>query len=164
MKETIELCAQVLMCFGLKKQNTGLLSPLNLAFVGDAIYEVVIRTAVLEEANAPVNRLNAKAREFVKAQGQARLMHSLLEAEVLSEKELSIYKRGRNAKSYTAAKNASLADYHTATGLEALMGYLYLEGKTQRMLELIQIAAGLTGMKLGTSSLKQERHGDLHER
>lgn len=142
-----ELSAQIMEIFQKSKQDTRLLSPLNLAFVGDAIYEVVIRTLVLEEANAPVNKLNAKARGFVKAEAQAVLMHCLLEAEILTEQEIGIYKRGRNAKSYTSAKNASLTDYRTATGFEAMMGFLYLEGKTGRMLELIKKAAELADRK-----------------
>ncbi len=142
-----ELLAQIMEIFQKPKQDTRLLSPLNLAFVGDAIYEVVIRTIVLEEANAPVNKLNAKARGFVKAEAQAVLMHCLLEAGVLTEQEIGIYKRGRNAKSYTSAKNASLTDYRTATGFEAMMGFLYLEGKTGRMLELIKKAAELADRK-----------------
>ena len=146
--ESREFVEQILGFFGKEKQNTNLLSPLNLAYIGDAIYEAVIRTLVLEEANAPVNKLNAKAREFVKAKSQAVLVHKLLDAEFLTEKELEIYKRGRNAKSNTAAKNASLTDYRTATGFEALLGYLYLEGQTGRMLELIKQAAALAGMKL----------------
>lgn len=142
------LSDQIIKSFGREKQDTNLLSPLNLAYIGDAIYEVVIRTAVLEKGNAPVNKLNAKAREFVKAESQAVLMHSLLQAEFLTEKEMSVYKRGRNAKSNTAAKNASLQDYHTATGFEALLGYCYLEGQMERLLDIIRKAAELAGFQL----------------
>lgn len=142
------LSAQIIRSFGKEKQDNNLLSPLNLAYIGDAIYEVVIRTAILEEGNAPVNKLNARARKFVKAQSQAVFMHSLLQAEVLTEFEVSIYKRGRNAKSNTSAKNASLQDYRTATGFEALLGYLYLEGQMERLLDLVKQAAELTGFNL----------------
>lgn len=148
MEEKQEFSAQITESFGKKKQNTYQISPLNLAFLGDAVYEVVIRTLVLAEANAPVNKLNAKARQFVKAETQAVFMHTLLESKVLTQEEIGIYKRGRNAKSYTSAKNASLADYRTATGLEALIGFLYLEGQTERLLELIKKAAELTGKRL----------------
>lgn len=139
---------QIIESFGKQKQDTNLLSPLNLAYIGDAVYEVVIRTVVLEEGNAPVNKLNAKAREFVKATTQAVLMHCLLQTEILTEKERSIYKRGRNAKSNTAAKNASLKDYHTATGFEALIGYLYLEGQMERLLKIVRQSIELAGLTL----------------
>ena len=79
-KEKRELSDQIIKSFGKEKQDTNLLSPLNLAYIGDAIYEVVIRTIVLEEGNAPVNRLNAKARELVKAKSQAVFMQNLLKA------------------------------------------------------------------------------------
>lgn len=143
-----ELSEQIIKSFGKEKQDTSLFSPLNLAYIGDAIYEVVIRTVILEEGNAPVNKLNAKAREFVKAKSQAVLMHHLLQAEFLTEKELAIYKRGRNAKSNTSAKNASLQDYHTATGFEALLGYFYLEGQTERLLNIVKMAVELAGFQL----------------
>lgn len=144
----LELCMQILESFDRKKQDSNLLSPLNLAYIGDAVYEVIIRTVVLEEGNTAVNKLNAKVRTFVKAQSQALLMHALLETEILTEKEKNIYKRGRNAKSNTSAKNASLTDYRIATGLEALVGYLYLEGETERILELIKIAIEQINWKL----------------
>ncbi len=108
----------------------------------------MIRTIVLEEGNAPVNRLNAKARELVKAKSQAVFMQNLLKANLLTQKELSIYKRGRNAKSNTSAKNASLQDYHTATGFEALLGYFYLEGQMEHLLEIIKQAIELSGFEL----------------
>lgn len=147
-KKSEEFFMRIMKNFGKEKQDTNLLSPLNLAYIGDAIYEVVIRTVVLENGNAPVNKLNAKARNFVKAESQALLMHKLLDSGILTEKETGIYKRGRNAKSYTSAKNASLTDYRTATGFEALIGYLYLEGQTDRMLEMIKQSVRLAGMEL----------------
>jgi len=143
-----EFCTQILDVLGKEPQNANLLSPLNLAFIGDAIYEVVIRTAVLEQGNAPVNRLNAYARSYVRAQGQSKIMHCLLENDELSPQEMTIYKRGRNAKSSTTAKNASVSDYRTATGFEALMGYLYLDGQSARMLELIWRGTELADMRL----------------
>lgn len=139
---------QIIKSFGKEKQDTNLLSPLNLAYIGDAIYEVVIRTVVLEHGNAPVNKLNAKAREFVKAKSQAMLMHHLLLADILTEKEITIYKRGRNAKSNTSAKNASLQDYRIATGFEALLGYFYLEGQMERLLHVVKQSIELAGLEL----------------
>ncbi len=100
-------------------------SPLTLAYLGDAVYEIVIRTIIVEKANAPVNRLHKRSSALVKASAQARLIKAI-EAR-LTEEEVSVYKRGRNAKSYTMAKNATMTDYRMATGFEALMGYLYLK-------------------------------------
>lgn len=110
-------------------------SPLTLAYIGDAIYELVIRTKIVTAANIQVNKLHKKSSSLVKAETQARMIKLLMED--LDDKELSIYKRGRNAKSYTKAKNASVIDYRNATGFEALMGYLYLSHNTKRMMDLI---------------------------
>lgn len=116
-------------------------SPLTLAFIGDSIYDLVIRTMVVERGNAPVNKLHKVVSSMVKASAQMEMFHEI--EPILTQEELSIYKRGRNAKSYTTAKNASMSDYRTATGFEALMGYLYLTNQLLRMMELINI--GLKG-------------------
>lgn len=110
-------------------------SPLTFAYIGDAVYELVIRTLVVDKANRSVNKLHKESAGFVKADTQAKMIMSLMDD--LTEEEISIYKRGRNAKSYTKAKNATYADYRNATGYEALMGYLYLSGQSERMMELI---------------------------
>lgn len=112
-------------------------SPLTLAYIGDGIYEVVIRTIIVDEANRQVSKIHKSAAELVKAQTQAVMIKNIMEQ--LTEEELTIYKRGRNAKAVTRAKNASMGDYRTATGFEALMGYLYLMGKSDRMMELIKL-------------------------
>ena len=111
-------------------------SPLTFAFIGDAVYEVVIRTIIVDEANRSANDLHQESSNFVKASTQAKLSEILMDD--FDEEELSVFKRGRNAKINTKAKNASLSDYKKATGFEAVIGYLYLEGKTDRMLELIK--------------------------
>lgn len=111
-------------------------SPLTLAYIGDAVYELIVRTIVVERANRAANELHKSTVKYVNARVQANMIESLLEE--LTEEELAVYKRGRNAKSHTAAKNASIQDYRKATGFEALVGYLYLSGKTARILELIQ--------------------------
>lgn len=112
-------------------------SPLTLAYIGDSIYDLVIRTMIVKRGNAPVNKLHKSASSMVKASAQMELFHRI-EPE-LTEEELSIYKRGRNAKSYTSAKNASISDYRSATGFEAMMGYLYLTDQLPRLLELINM-------------------------
>ena len=111
-------------------------SPLTLAYIGDAIYELVIRTILVRRGNTQVNKLHKQASGLVKAEKQSEMI-GLLEEE-LTEEELHIYRRGRNAKSNTSAKNASIVDYRRATGFEAVMGYLYLKGNYSRMLELIR--------------------------
>lgn len=125
--------------FKLEKQPAGSYSPLTLAYIGDAVYELVIRTIIVERGNAPVNKLHKRSAALVKAPAQAAMILAL--EPMLSEEELHIFKRGRNAKSYTSAKNATMIDYRTATGFEALIGYLYLEEKYERIVELVK--AGL---------------------
>jgi len=100
----------------------------------------------VERANRSANDLHKKATRYVKAETQARMIQALQEE--LTEEEEAVYKRGRNAKSYTAAKNASLSDYRKATGFEALMGFLYLTGQTDRLLYLIKKGIELIGMNL----------------
>lgn len=118
-------------------------SPLVLAYMGDAVYELVIRSRVVKEVNMQVNKMHKKTTQLVKAQTQARMIMAL--EEELTPEEHAVYKRGRNAKSATMAKNATMKEYRMATGFEALMGYLYLNGELQRMIELIE--HGLTVIK-----------------
>ena len=122
------------------------LSPLALAYIGDAVYEMLVRTTVLTGGNAPVNRLHKTARDMVNAKAQAEFYFRV--AEELTEEEAAVFRRGRNAKSYTTAKNASVADYRRATGFEALMGYLYMTGQTDRMLALIKDGIRLAGLEI----------------
>ena len=117
-------------------------SSLALAYIGDAIYEIFVRTMVLSKGNAPVNKLHKQSKEYVNAKGQAELYQVI--AEYLTEEEKAVFRRGRNAKSYTTPKNMDIADYRRATGLEALFGYLYLKGDMQRALELFE-----KGVRLG---------------
>ena len=111
-------------------------SPLTFAYIGDAIYELVIRTMIVDEANRSANDLHKKSSEYAKASTQAKLAEILMGD--FDEEELAVFKRGRNTKINSKAKNASFKDYKKATGFEAVMGYLYLEGKTERMIELIK--------------------------
>lgn len=129
--------------FGLGQVDVRQYSPLTLAYLGDAVYEVIIRSIVVERSNAPVNKLHKRSSTLVKASAQARLIKAI-EAR-LTEEEVSVYKRGRNAKSYTMAKNATMTDYRMATGFEALMGYLYLQQEYERIMELVHL--GLEAMK-----------------
>jgi ribonuclease-3 family protein len=122
--------------FDIREQDVRTYSPLTLAYIGDGVYELVIRTMVVEQANRPASELHKLTTAYVKAEAQARMIVALKEE--LTETEAEIFKRGRNAKPYTTAKNATRADYHKATGFEALMGYLYLTRQDERMLELIR--------------------------
>ena len=126
--------------FGMKQADIRSYSPLTLAYIGDGIYDLVIRSMMVAKGNAHVNDLHRRTSKLVKAHAQSELI-GLLQPE-LTEEELAVYRRGRNAKSFTMAKNATVADYRRATGFEALMGYLYLEDQMDRMMELI-----LTGLK-----------------
>ena len=112
-------------------------SPLGLAYIGDAVYEIAVRTLVISEGNMSVNKYHKKSSSLVTASTQARVYDNIKER--LTDEETAVYKRGRNAKSATAAKNASIVEYRMATGIEALIGYLYLSGRMARAVELIKI-------------------------
>lgn len=114
------------------KDEARRLNPLQLALIGDGVYEVFIRNYVLSSNTAlSAHKIHKEAIKFVKAKGQSDIMH-IVENELLEE-ELYIYKRGRNAKSPTVPKNADVRDYRAATGFEALIGYLYLSGEKERL-------------------------------
>lgn len=111
-------------------------SPLTLAYIGDGIYELLIRTLVVNEGNKTVQKLHKETSALVQASAQSKMMRRLQEE--LTEEEHAVYKRGRNAKSVSPAKNQSVTDYRRATGFEALMGYLYLKKDWERMLKLVK--------------------------
>lgn len=123
--------------FHLKDQDIRSYSPLTLAYIGDGVYELVIRTILVKKGNCPVNRLHKKASSLVKAAAQSGIMEVI--EEKLTPEELSVYRRGRNAHSPTMAKHATMADYRRATGFEALIGYLYLKQEYTRMIALIRM-------------------------
>ena len=113
-------------------------NPLTLAYIGDSIYELVVRSVMVARTNTRAGLLHRQTSQYVKAEAQSKMMDVLLP--VLTEEEESVYRRGRNAKSPTMAKNASVSDYRRATGFEALMGYLYLNDRMERMVELTKLA------------------------
>ena len=121
--------------FHLQEVDARMYSPLVLAYVGDAVYEIMIRTKTVNGGNTQVNKLHKQSSNLVKAETQAKMIAALKEE--LTEEELAVYKRGRNAKSATMAKNASMKDYRMATGFEALVGYLYLSEQFERMALLV---------------------------
>lgn len=114
--------------------NPKQLSPQTLAFVGDGVYDLFVREYLVNKANRPVGELNQLKVKLVNCQAQAKFAKILMED--LTEVELSVYKRGRNAYTSNTPKNSSSADYHSATGLEALFGYLYLDNQIDRIKEL----------------------------
>ena len=128
--------------FQLEDQDLRTYSPLTLAYIGDSIFDLVIRTLLVKHGNCPPQKLHERASKLVKASAQAEMIENLMP--VLSEEEITIYKRGRKAK------NATVADYRKATGLEALMGYLYLKEDTKRIIELIK-----TGLDMAESQKKK---------
>ncbi len=111
------------------------LSPTALSFIGDSVYELQIRLRTLEKGNRRAAKLNSEKVSKVNAKAQAEIMEKI--SVLLTEEEKSVYRRGKNAKQRSTAKNQSIADYHKASGFEALMGYLYLKGEDDRIALLI---------------------------
>lgn len=121
-----------------KNTDPGLVSPLLLAFIGDSVYDICIRTALVKQGNRQVQKIHKRATDFVSARAQSETVDRL--QSFFTEDEMSIFKRGKNAKFHTKAKNADTMEYKRATGLEAVFGYLYLKGETDRILELVKLA------------------------
>lgn len=144
MEKSIGLLELIKQEFDCKEVDIRTFSPLTLAFVGDGIYELVIRTAIIERGNKSVESIHKEKSRYVKAQTQAAMADSI--QELLTAEEASIYRRGRNTNIHSSAKNASMSEYRKATGFEALCGYLYLNGENERMLELVK--AGLKRVEL----------------
>lgn len=144
MEESVTILEAIKKNFDCREIDIRTYSPLTLAYIGDAIYDLVIRTIVVERGNTSANNLHKKTVRYVNAGTQAQMIEALQDE--LSEEERTIYKRGRNAKSYTTAKNATVIDYRKATGFEALCGYLYLTGSQERMLALIRTAIERVGL------------------
>ena len=120
-------------------------SPLTLAYIGDSIYDLIIKSLVINHGNKQVNKLHKETSSYVQAKTQSLMMRTM--QEYLTEEEHAVYKRGRNAKSISPAKNQSITDYRRATGFEALLGYLYLKKEWKRLLDLV---------KIGLDSLDEE--------
>ena len=115
-----------------------LLSPLSLAYIGDAVYELYVRTHIMKDENLPVNKLHKTATGYVKAKAQSDAIHNIEDR--LTEQEIAVFKRGRNAHSHTSAKNADIVDYRHATGFEALIGYLYMTDNKERLNQVLEMS------------------------
>ncbi|WP_458458270.1 Mini-ribonuclease 3 [Pseudobutyrivibrio sp.] len=132
--------------FNIEPKDIRTYSPLTLAYIGDAIFDVVIRSILVNKGNTPVNKLHQRASQIVKATTQAAMILALMDE--LTDEERDWYRRGRNSKPHTKAKNASTMDYLEATGFEAVMGYLYLTGDMDRICELVNRGIELTGLDI----------------
>lgn len=141
----MEIDAFIRERFNIKKQDIRTYSPLTLAYIGDGVFDLIIRTVVVDKGNTSPNELHRHTSSIVKAHTQALMAEALMEE--LTEEEHDVYRRGRNAKSFTTAKNATVADYRKATGFEALMGYLYLEDRFDRAVYLSRRALDLLGIE-----------------
>lgn len=146
MEESINPVEKIKEAFAVEEMDIKSYSPLTLAYIGDAVYDLIIRTVVVGRANRAASALHKKTSSFVKAKTQSDVVEALLPH--LTGEELDIYKRGRNAKSHTMAKNASVSDYRRATGFEALVGYLYLTGNFDRILQLVTKSFSELGLVL----------------
>ena len=139
MKELMDMHTQIAAAWDDgARRSADLAAPLALAFIGDTVYDLYVRTQLLDTCDATPHALHMAAAKRVCAAGQAAAFRRV-EGE-LTDGELAVYKRGRNAHSGTLPKNASVADYHTASGFEALIGWLYLSGQDARMTQLMRRA------------------------
>lgn len=136
-----EILDYLLKPFNIERKEATEFSPLVLAYIGDAVYELIIRSILVSMGNRPVNKLNKDATSLVKASAQSEIIKLISDS--LSDKEYTVFKRGRNSSPHTMAKNASMVDYKYATGFEALIGFLYLDNRCDRALELIKLGVDL---------------------
>ena len=128
---------EIKLDFKIEDVDINTYSPLTLAFSGDCAFDLVIRSVIVCRANRQPNKLHKLKANVVKAQTQSEMAKALMED--MTEEEAAVYKRGRNAHSFSSAKNASIQDYRRATGLETLIGYPYLLNRSDRILELISL-------------------------
>ena len=132
--------------FGCEPAALNTYSPLTFAYIGDAVFEMVIRTLIVERGQRAANTLHKHTTKIVCAGTQATIVEAIMED--MTEEEQSIYRRGKNTKIHSSAKNASLSDYRKATGFEAVCGYLYLAGNTKRVVELVDLGIKKAGIEI----------------
>lgn len=123
--------------FEMKEVNIDSYSPLTLAYIGDSVYDLIIKSLVINEGNKQVKKLHQETSRMVQASAQSEMMRVI--QGVLTEEEHAVYRRGRNAKSVSPARNQSLTDYRRATGFEALIGWLYLKSDWKRIIDLVKM-------------------------
>ncbi|SCY44686.1 Mini-ribonuclease 3 [Butyrivibrio sp. INlla14] len=132
--------------FGIESQDIRTYSPLTLAYIGDAIFDVIIRSILVNKGNTAVNNLHKRASSIVKAKTQSDMVKAIMDE--LTEEEQDYYRRGRNSKPHTKAKNASTIEYLDATGFEAVMGFLYLTDNMDRACELVKLGIEKLGLDI----------------
>lgn len=135
--------------FRLQEVDVNSYSPLVLAYIGDCVFDLIIKSMVINGGNKQVHKLHEKTSSYVQAASQSKMMRAMQPC--LNEEEHAVYRRGRNAKSVSPAKNQSITDYRRATGFEALIGYLYLKKEYGRMMELV---------KIGIDNLEEKENGN----
>lgn len=142
----LSMLSQIHGEFGSEGVDIRTYSPLTLAYIGDAVFEIIIRTLIVEKGQRAANTLHRHTTKIVCAQTQAKMIDAVYDS--LTEEEQDIYRRGKNTKIHSSAKNASLADYRKATGFEALCGYLFLKDNTVRIIHIIRQALEATQTEL----------------
>lgn len=145
----------------LKAVDVQTTSPLILAYIGDCLYDLAVREYVVSNFPGVVNAVNQKKTTFVCAHAQSEIMGFLIGQGVLTDEEMSVYRRGRNQKSATHSKNSSIQEYRRATGFEALIGYLYLTEQYERMIDLE--ARGITHLQALEDRYGEIRHEQVAE-
>ncbi|MGY3765700.1 Mini-ribonuclease 3 [Vagococcus vulneris] len=133
-----------------EEKDYTLLSGLTLAYIGDAVYEVYIRDFLIRTGQTRPNQLHRLATNYVSAKAQHFIIENMMADDFLTEEEIKVYKRGRNAKSHTSAKNTSVFIYRSSTGFEALVGFLHLTGQKERLDEFVKTAIQKVGEKNDT--------------
>ncbi len=134
---TFEFYDQIREVLGLPETDVDSYSPLVLAYMGDCVYDLIIKSMVVSRGNKQVHRLHEETSSYVQASAQSRMMRAMQPH--LTEEEHAIYRRGRNTRSVSATKNQTITDYRRATGFEALVGYLFLKKRYARLMQLVKI-------------------------
>ncbi len=137
MEKSVDFENYMKELFQMQEVDVQTYSPLTLAYIGDCIFDLIIKNQVVRQGNKQVQKLHKETSQFVQAQTQSRMMRKMQEH--LTEEEHGVYRRGRNSKTVTPAKNQTITDYRRATGFEALLGYLYLKQDYKRLLDLVKI-------------------------
>lgn len=143
LREGLSLAELTDLCFHLPERDFTQYAPLTLAWIGDTVFDLVVRTILVKKADRQTAKLHREASQIVSARAQAALAKSILPD--LSGEEQAVFRRGRNSSPTHSAKNADREEYLEATGLEALIGWLYLERRYDRIVELLSRAPAFSG-------------------
>lgn len=134
---TMDFHEYIREALGLPDMEAEVYSPLVLAYIGDCVFDLIIKSMVISKGNKQVQKLHEETSKYVQASAQSAMMRAMQPH--LTEEEHAVYRRGRNTRSVSPAKNQSITDYRRATGFEALIGYLYLKREYDRLMELVKI-------------------------